>query len=159
MTSYNSMKKKLEPLGIYDIKDGTEINLELKVYADELDRIFDKLNEMTKECFIPTAETYGIINREEFISKEKSNLSLEKRRELLISAEKITGIDATPEGFNEFLRSCGLADFLVRELFTSRRINLIIHDALNNGEKKLLEQRVNAYAPAHIDVNFTYRTT
>ncbi|MEE0875578.1 MAG: hypothetical protein UIH27_19305 [Ruminococcus sp.] len=115
MTSYESMTQKLAPLGLYRLTPGTQTDLELRVYADELDRLFGRLDEITRECFIATAQDWGVAERERFFGKEKTGSSLEVRRELLMTAERETGSDPTPEGCRKFLRSCGAEDFEIIE--------------------------------------------
>lgn len=156
MTSYGSMTQKLAPLGIYDLEDGTRNALELRVFADELDRLFDTLDEMEREFFIATAQSWGIAMRERFTGKEKSSLPVEKRRELLTIAEYVTGVDPTPQGFEDFVRVCGIEDFTYQEVGSHAKLNLTIREDLDSGEKKLLEERINAYIPAHCTVNIRY---
>lgn len=156
MTSLESMKQKLGALGIYRLEDGTENALRLSVYAAELDRLFAALDEMLRECFIATAQSWGITNRERFIGKEKNALAPARRRELLITAEHVTGVDGTPQGFEDFVRSCGAQDFTYTEGYSHAKINLIIHDDLDSGTKKLLEERLDAYIPAHCRIDVHY---
>lgn len=156
MTSLDSMKQKLGALGIYRLENGTENALRLSVYAAELDRLFAAFDELLRECFIVTAQSWGIANRERFIGKEKSALTLERRRELLITAEYVTGVDGTPQGFEDFVRSCGAQDFTYAEAYSHARISLIIRDDLDSGTKMLLEERLEAYIPAHCRIEVHY---
>ena len=87
MSSYNSMKSKLIATGLYTLEDSSNTSEELKAFAQELDIIFDTLDEMTREYFIATAQSYGIIERERFIGKERSELPTEQRREMLIDVK------------------------------------------------------------------------
>lgn len=149
MTSYESMTQKLAPLGLYRLTPGTQTDLELRVYADELDRLFGRLDEMTRECFIATAQDWGITQRERFFGKEKTGLSLEVRRELLLTAERETGSDPTPEGCGDFLRSCGAEDFEINESPSLAKITVTIRGISDGGAQKLIKNRMEAYIPAH----------
>lgn len=156
MTSLESMVTKLASLRLYDFSEGSEINIELSVFAAELDTAFARLDEMTRECFIETAQSWGISEREKFTGKEKVSLSLEKRRELLKTAQYVTGADFRTPGFEEFVRSCGAQDFTYIEAPSVSKINLTINDDLDSGAKKLLEERLDAYCPAHCKMIIRY---
>ena len=82
--SYASMKAKLAPLGIYTLAEGSVTDCELKAYAAGIDRLFDTLDIAERESFIETAETYGLSEREKFADKEKPELPVNTRRELLL---------------------------------------------------------------------------
>ena len=86
MTGYQSMVSKLAPLRLYNITEHSEIGVELSVIAEEIDAFYEYMDEVLREMFIATAQSWGISEREKFICKEKSNLTLEKRRELLETA-------------------------------------------------------------------------
>ena len=93
MNSFSSMKNKLSAIGIYNIENGSNIYNELKAYSVELDRIFSELDTMLREYFIETAQSYGITLREKFLGREKTEYSLEKRREMLkIQQESIKAV-------------------------------------------------------------------
>ena len=83
MESFDSMKTKLDALGLYKIEENSNIYAELKSYAAALDEMFAILETMLKELFIDTAEDYGISSREILLGREKDGFSLEKRREML----------------------------------------------------------------------------
>ena len=114
MSSYDSMKEKLNAVGIYSIDENSNISKELIACAEGLDSLFDNLDTMTKEYFIETAESFGIVRREKFLGKERTEYSTEKRREMLILQEQYMGGKCTLDAFSDVLRSCGLSDFSIR---------------------------------------------
>ena len=87
MTAYESMSTKLLQTGLYGIEQGGAVDCELKAYAVELDRIYTELDVLLREAFVSTAQTYGISEREKFIGKERTDLTLARRRELLMLRE------------------------------------------------------------------------
>ena len=93
------MKSKLIATGLYTLEDSSNTSEELKAFAQELDIIFDTLDEMTREYFIATAQSYGIIERERFIGKERSELPTEQRREMLIIQEQMMGNSCSKGAF------------------------------------------------------------
>ena len=156
MTGYQSMVSKLAPLRLYNITEHSEIGVELSVIAEEIDAFYEYMDEVLREMFIATAQSWGISEREKFICKEKSNLTLEKRHELLETAGYITGIDNTPSGFEAFVRSCGVQDFTYTEVYQHSRITLTVNDQLDSGTKLMLEERLDAYIPANCQINIHY---
>ncbi len=158
MSSYASMKNKLLPLGLYGFAEGSVTDKELTAYAAALDPLFDEMDEMIKEGFISTAESNGLSEREKFIDREKPQLTIARRRELLINQEKAVLWDGTAAGFNRFLSGCGLTDFRVDEFPTRQRVAIYINDDLNEGEKSLIGNKIAHAAPIHLNVQVYYRT-
>ena len=52
------MKQKLMPLGLYDLEGQSEVLCELKAYAEGLDLLFEYIDELFRENYIATAESY-----------------------------------------------------------------------------------------------------
>jgi len=157
MGSFDSMKSKLAPLGVYSLEEGGTVCCELGAYAEGLDPLFDELDEMERESFIATAESYGLSEREKFIDREKPQLTTERRRELLITQEKSSSGDASAAGFRQFLSDCGLQNFRVDELPALKRIVININDVLNEGEKTLIGSKIAMASPAHLNVMVYYQ--
>lgn len=159
MTSYESMTQKLAPLGLYRLTPGTMTDLELRVYADALDGLFAQLDEMTREYFVVTALDWGLTERERFFGKEKTDLSAETRRSMLLAAESETGADATPAGLERFIRSCGAQDFTVTEHPSVYKITVVVRGISDIGIKKLIRNRLEAYIPAHCKLAISFENT
>ncbi|MEE0869644.1 MAG: hypothetical protein U0L70_07620 [Ruminococcus sp.] len=157
MGSYDSMKEKLNAVGIYSIDENSNISKELSAYSEGLDSLFENLDIMTKEYFIETAENFGIERREKFLGKEKEEYSTEKRREMLMLQEQNMGGKCTPDAFCDILRSCGLTDFTFTELPTSFRLSITINDTLSPEQKKIVTERINLEFPLHllVAINFS----
>lgn len=156
MGSYDSMKEKLNAVGIYSIDENSNISKELSACAEGLDRLFDSLDTMTKEYFIETAEDFGIVRREKFLGKEREEYSTEKRREMLLLQEQNMGGKCTPEAFSDILRSCGLTDFTFNEAPTSFRLSITINDTLSEEQKKIVTERINLEFPLHLSVAINF---
>lgn len=156
MDSYISMKNKLEPLGLYALDGSTEVDCELKAYAEGLDAVFNSLDELEREFFIPTAESYGISRRENFESKENPDLSLSERREKLMYIEKTITGDITYGGFARFMARIGVSDYTLNISYYSFHIEIIIADTKTAGEKSLINKLIRAEVPAHMSLNISY---
>lgn len=156
MDSYNSMKSKLNSIGLYNISEQSCISRELKAYACELDRLCSELDVMYRECFIETAQTYGLALRESLAGREKSDQELEKRREILKLQQQMMGGECTLSSFKRFLKSCGLNDFEIAEDCSAYKITVTINDALTDEQKAEAEEKIAAEIPAHITLLVNY---
>ena len=156
MTAYQSMKQKLQPLGLYRLDSGDALDLELTVYGEELDRLYDALDELLREAFIETAESYGLSRREEIISREHPEQTASQRREALIYFEKTVKTTLNDDDFAEFLENIGVTDYTLDVRLRQGEFNITIADEKTDGEKALLEQRIRAEIPAHMTCKFHY---
>ncbi len=154
MDSYNSMKNKLSATGIYLITKRSNISAELKAYASELDKLFETLDEMEREYFIQTAQSYGISEREKFIGKLRDEYTVEKRREMLILQEQSIGLECSREAFEKTLRGCGLSDFTLTEDFAAQSVTVTVRDTLTEPIQKMIEDKINDSFPAHLNIYF-----
>lgn len=78
MNSLDSMTKKLENTKIYAVKPGGRNYAEIKAFSVGLDMIFNELDEMLREYYIDTAQSYGLTERERFTGAVRDDLSIEK---------------------------------------------------------------------------------
>lgn len=152
MNSYNSMKSKLAPLGLYSLEQGSAVDCELMAYAEGLDALFDTLDEMTDEAFIPTATGYGITEREQFSGRERADLSLEKRREALLAKERSFDPDKSIDGFKKLIESYGLKNYTLDVNPSRCRIELRIKDELSAGEMAMLRESIINTIPIHFNI-------
>ena len=109
MESFLSMKQKLLPLGLYELDDNDETVWELKAYAEGLNTLFDTLDELEREYFISTAQSYGLSRRELLFGREMSGQTAQERRDALMYLERTIVGDTTDSGFAEFLENLGLS--------------------------------------------------
>lgn len=156
MSSFESMKAKLESTGIYSVTDTSNIKKELTAYAEGIDRVFDELKIMERECFIETAESYGLSERERFVGADRSGETLEKRRELLETAEQLRG-DCTVDSFEKVLRGYGVENFSFSENPTGSYIIINIYDNFTTEQRAVIRSRMNEDFPAHINVTVYFK--
>lgn len=155
MSSFESMKTKLESTGIYNVTEGSNVGKELLAYAEGLDRVFDELSEMERECFIETAESYGLTERERFLGVDRSSQTVEKRRELLETAEQLRG-DCTATAFEKIVKGYGIENFKFSEHPTGNYMIIYVYDELTDEQKAVLKSRVNEDFPAHITMTIYF---
>lgn len=157
MSSYESMKQKLLPLRLYAFAEGSAVEAELKAYAEGLDPLLEALAHDEREAFIGTAEDEGLSEREKFLEREKADLTVEKRRALLLGTERAGKKEGTAEGFRQFLADCGLEQVTVEEVPLRQNIKVYIDDRLDEGGKTMIAQKIAQAAPAHLPIRIHYQ--
>lgn len=152
MDSFTSMSKKLVSTKIYSVNKGGVNYAELKAFAKGLDLLFNELDEMLKEYFIDTAQSYGLTERERFTGAVRDDLSIEKRRELLKIREQTNEKFCTPEAFNKILQGYGLSAYEVTENPSENTLTIKIADTLDEQSKTWVQKMIENDFPAHLDV-------
>ena len=154
--SYASMKAKLAPLGIYTLAEGSVTDCELKAYAAGIDRLFDTLDIVERESFIETAETYGLSEREKSADKEKPELPVNTRRELLLGYEQHLNRSGTAAAFTAFLHECGLTDMTMSEYHLHHYLTIHVNNELDEGQMSMAIKKIKQAVPAHLSVNIAF---
>ena len=156
MKSLVSMKQKLEPLGLYDLSGSSEVECELKAYAEGLDTLFDTLDEIQRENYIRTAQSYGLSRRESFEIRERADLPVQERRDSLMYYERTVTGGLTDSEFEEFLEMIGLTDYTFNVNYSSGSISIAIADSKTDGEKALIEKQIRSEIPTHMRLEISY---
>lgn len=156
MDSYTSMVKKLTDTKLYSVRTGGRTYAELKAFAAGLDLLFNELDEMLKEYFIDTAQSYGLTERERFTGAVRDDLSIEKRRELLKTREQTNEKFCTPEAFNKILQGYGLGGFELIENPQKNALTVKIYDALDEQNKAWVNKMIENDFPAHLAVTVDF---
>ena len=150
------MRDKLLPLGLYTDEPGSELYCEQKAFAEGLDMLFDKLEEMETELFIATAEGYGLSEREKLFGRVREDLTVSQRRELLSKKELMNFDVLTLEAFGRALESWGVTDYSFAESLTRARLTISISDVPDETQQRVIEERANIEIPAHAEVNLIF---
>ena len=83
MGAYDSMKNRLKPTGLYTLDGSTAVDFELQAMAEGLDAAYCAVEELRKESFIATAESWGLAGREEISGLDGTGSMRERRTKLL----------------------------------------------------------------------------
>lgn len=158
MSSLNSMKQKLRPLGFYDLNDDSLISAELSAYAVVLNEISATLAEIERECFVNTAESYGLGMLERMLGPEQTNKSIEERRNQLLYRSAITANDFTKSSLEKALLAAGLDGSIVE--YPAQNSVHINCSGLTNGslDKAAAQKMVEEFLPAHLECIFNFGT-
>lgn len=158
MSSLDSMKQKLRPLGFYNLSDGTLINAELSSYAVVFDEISEMLAEIERECFVCTAESYGLSIRERMLGPEQTNKSVEERRNQLLYRSSITANDFTKSSIEKAIATAGLNGSIV-EYPTQNSVHINCSGLIDNSlDKDDAQKMVEEFLPAHLNYIFNFST-
>lgn len=151
MTALESMKEKLAPLGIYDLSDISNINNELETYAFAFDKHRENIDKLLSECFISSAEDYGITLREKLVGDVKDFYSLSKRREMLKIRNSFGEKDFTLDDIKKFLLGLGVNDYSITENCTNYNISVCIGGSYSDSESKWIKKQIEDILPAHLE--------
>ena len=150
------MSSKLLQTGLYGIEQGGAVDCELKAYAVELDRIYTEFDVLLREAFVPTAQTYGISEREKFIGKERSDLTLARRRELLMLREMRASGGHGSADLNQLIEALGVTDYTVTIVQRHCKITITVNDSLTAEQKADFEKGVKSFTPVTFETIFEY---
>ena len=101
-----AMRRRLRETGVYKADGTTLVDAELAAYQAGLQPVLEAYETLWRELFVRTAETYGLENKEHLVECSKGNISLARRRAMLLhhlsvgeleSALACVGITATIE--------------------------------------------------------------
>lgn len=146
----------MAPLLIYRNRPENVEN-ELKTYADEIERLYTKLDERLPERFLSTATDRGLREYEELFGPARDALSVEERREMLRKRLSLGEGDFTPEGIRKALDSFGL-EYLVSEFPAFFRLNIIAQTDYTKAEQAFIRREVEKIVPAHLGFQMVFNT-
>ncbi len=157
MSSLNSMRQKLKPLGFYNLNDNSLISAELSAYATALDEIEYLLDEAEQECFIATAKGYGLSERERMLGAEQKSQTVEYRRENLLYRYSITSNSFNKDSIAKVLSVSGINGHIIE--IPNENTLYINCLSLNNSSasKEAIVESVKEFLPAHLNCIFDFR--
>ena len=152
MNSFESMKAALSPIGIYNITEKSNIAAELRVYASELDRLYEEAEEILRESFYPTAEDWGLSRSERLWGKVRDDLPTDIRRQMLLKRSSIGYGDFTPTGIEKLLAALD-AEGEVEEFPSGFRLTVNLqHRNYTQPQQKWIKSQFDMLFPAHLEV-------
>lgn len=151
-----SLKRKLAPIRMYRT-NARYLGYELKIYADEIERLYEELDAMFPERFISTATGIGLSQYEEMFGPAREDLPTDTRRELLLLRLTLGGGDFTPAGVRQALDSFGL-EYVISEYPTFNRLNIIAQSEYSRAEQAFIEREVTKIVPAHLEFQIVFNT-
>ncbi len=156
MDSFTSMKSKLLPLGLYSLENDSVVCSELRAYSEGLDSLFEDIDILLRESFLQTAESYGIEEREKQIGRPRPDLTTAQRRARLTALESNAISACTPANLLAYIRALGLSDVSLAEVPSHSHLTVHVRDALTDGEKSSVKEKILSAAPAGIVTSVSF---
>jgi len=151
-----SMRRALSAIGIYG-ETAPYLRAELKVYALELENLYNELEQSVAERFLHTATDEGLKVYEEMFGPERSDLSAQERRRLLRLRMNLGEGDFTPRGIRNALDSFGL-DYTISEFPALNRLNIIAQANYSEAQEDFIRAETQKIIPAHIEYQLVFNT-
>ena len=159
MSSYDSMAGAMSAAGAYSLDGTTYVDSELEVYAEELDALSEEIGLIIRECIVATAENEGLRFYETLVGSLNSNLSTEKRREMIISLMNLSMNDNTKDGIKLFFKSLGVECEIVENPEIFNLYISISSGSFSTGRKRYIINRAKAFLPCHLTFTVDFRTS
>lgn len=153
--AYTAMKNALEPLCLYSFEN-TAVAHELYTYAMMFDEHKAELLQMLDECFVDTAQSYGLAQRELIVGAVRDDLTVAQRRNMLRLRESIDKSSFTVPKIKNALKSFGLEVF---ELYEYPSLYTVVVDAqgsFSTAQKAWIRSQVKKIMPAHLDAHVVF---
>lgn len=152
MKALESMIKKLTPLGLYDTRTTSNVYAELAAYASVLDDHRDMLDEALRECFVSTAETYGLDTKERVVGDVRSDVDIKERRAMLSTRASLGEADYNLSGFERFMKSFGVHDYTVSESPLTHSITVTFTGDYQSNTESWIINQIKLILPAHLNM-------
>lgn len=102
-------------------KDNTNLQGEMYAYSKGLEIISNRLENIEKECFVSTAEDYGLTVKERYFDSITRADDVDSRREMLLSLLSVDETDFNLVGMKKFMKQFPVSSNIT-EFATSNRI-------------------------------------
>ena len=151
----NNIKQILDPLLIYDLKEGSMTDKEISVYSKFLQSISDKIDELLNESIIQTAKSYGLSNKLMLLPiKIGDNDSLNTQRQKLINMLSLSSNNFNKTDIITVLKSIGLeCDIIENKKEETITVSSKNKD-IDQKEVKIFKELLSKMLPAHLDIIF-----
>ena len=153
---YEKMSERMRAVRLYD-EDAVNLNTELSVYAEELERLHTELESALRERFITTAVDEGLSTYESLFGPVRSGESAASRREKLLLRLSLGEADFTPAGIRRSLDSLGIR-YELSEYPSLYRLNINVTSDHSYKEKVFIRREVADMIPAHLNYQLTFNT-
>ena len=147
VTAFRSLSKKLAPLNIYDMSEGTNIFAEISAYAYAIDKHRQNTQVVLRECFISTAESYGIETREKVFGNLREDYTLSQRREMLKLRRGFGDSDFTLAGFDKFMNSLGAGSCSLQEMYRTYEAAVTMFNTFSDTDAQWIENQIEKFLP------------
>lgn len=140
------------PIGIYNIKEGSNIYNELSVYGAELERLEEEFNDLLNESFVPTASDWGLSRTEQIFGAVRDDLDVNLRRSMILSRYSLGNRDFTPDSVEKILKTAGV-NGKTEEYPAQFRLVVHIEGEHPSERRKWITSQLLSLLPAHLEIS------
>ncbi len=144
------------PIGIYNISEDSNLYHELGAYAAGIELVQEDLEVLERETFAKTADSYGLSAWEKLWGAARSDLSISKRREMLLARLGFGYDDFTAEGMSKVLRFLGIEGTIKEYPNVFRATVDVDSKDLTQGIRNWIVSQLQAVFPAHIEADAVF---
>ncbi len=156
MNVLDRLKKRLSPVKLYNLGKGTLQYAEVSACAAGLEILEEALDELTRECFAETAESFGIERMERLWGKVRDDLPLAQRREMLNARNSLRSDDFTLHGIGKIFTLLGVGGKITEYPSLDRMVIDITDREYSEGEKNFIRAQSEALFPAHLEKDLVF---
>lgn len=150
MNIYNRIMDIICKFKIYS-KDNVNLQGEIYAFSKGLEIVGNRLETMEKECFVSTAEDYGLTVKERYFDSITRADNIKDRREMLLSILSVNETDFNLSGMKKFMGQFPV-NSKITEFVASNRI-VITFDRndwiVNNFD--FVKSCVEDFFPSHLE--------
>lgn len=150
MNIYNRIMDIICKFKIYS-KDNVNLQGEMYAFSKGLEIVGNRLETMEKECFVSTAEDYGLTVKERYFDSITRADNIKDRREMLLSILSVNETDFNLSGMKKFMGQFPV-NSKITEFVASNRI-VITFDRnewiVNNFD--FVKSCVEDFFPSHLE--------
>lgn len=157
-SALKNMLSSLSPLKLYELNADTLVYKELSVYAEGLDMLNQEIKRLHKECFVPTAESYGLDNREKIWGAAQNHLSVQERRGMVIKRLAMHDSDFTLLGMKNFLQALHMDAAIIEEPESFTVYVNCGNTKYTKAQRSWITKEINQFFPSHLEVFIDFRT-
>lgn len=150
-----SIRNYLADIPLYDAENPS-LDVELSVYSFLIDELNLEIEKMLCECFIDTATSYGLENKELLISDVRDDLTIEQRRAMLRLRENIDSSSFTVKKIKEACDSFAQCKCKFIEYPSLYTVCVEIVGNYKSAQIALIKQQIKKIIPAHLNLNISF---
>ena len=150
------LRALMEPLGVYDLSNGTLNRAELYALGRGLDAVESRLERAEREALTATAEEEGLRRREELFARRPAAVTPKERRTAMAALLQIAGDSLTPAAIDRAIRGCGIRAQAVETGNGTLRVRFPETAGIPE-EFEQIQRIIFDILPCHLAVEFFFR--
>ncbi len=148
MSVISTLVKNLQPLNLYSLNKSSKVYCELSVYAKEFELLISQFELLLRECFVQTAQTYGLDNIEHIYMQPATNLATEVRRKRILDRLNINDGNYTLEGVKKSIECFGVENFEILEYPKRNLLVVELYSEYTEDELQFIKSEIKKLVPA-----------